>query len=288
MAFRPAIPHKKVDSCHSSPVCHCSTQGLAAKCFTVRLACLRYTASVRPEPGSNSQKKLNRFRHSYHSSNDKNLEKYYPADNISLLLLYLLTSLDILTVVTCLRKCLFNRPYSKDKSLTENPNRYAYSSTTFQSPPLAIPRKYFYLAIYLSTCHAGPDPASRNCHSCEGRNPSIHCHSDRSGGISLHPMSFPTSESPGRPCSGIYINPQIYSVMPDLIRHPETVIPAKEGRWSPKGEIHPGTIIVIPDSIGNPSPSGGLLVGNPARRFPIGPHPASNTTPYQDYKKVRL
>ena len=129
MAFRPAIPHKKVDSCLSSPVCHCSTQGLAAKSFTVRLACLRYTASVRPEPGSNSQKKLNRFRHSHHSSNDKNLEKYYPADNYFSAVASLVNELGYFNSRSQPPQGhLFRSPFAV-KTHSENPNRYPHFTT---------------------------------------------------------------------------------------------------------------------------------------------------------------
>ena len=48
--FRLAIPHFKVDS-------YVLLTRLPLPLRAVRLACLRHTASVHPEPGSNSQKK---------------------------------------------------------------------------------------------------------------------------------------------------------------------------------------------------------------------------------------
>ena len=61
-AFRLAIPHFKVDSyalLTRPPLVSVQQAGPV----TVRLACLRHTASVHPEPGSNSQKReFNKFK----------------------------------------------------------------------------------------------------------------------------------------------------------------------------------------------------------------------------------
>ncbi len=76
LAFRQAIPQQKVGSCRSSPVCHWFDLAVSS----VRLACLRYTASIHPEPGSNSQLKLNFKRHSLPLSKwQKNSIKYVPS-----------------------------------------------------------------------------------------------------------------------------------------------------------------------------------------------------------------
>src|SRR3989344_1521677 len=59
-AFRRAIPHQEVDSyliLTRLPLIHPSF--LRLKDFTARLACLRHTASIHPELGSNSQKNFN-------------------------------------------------------------------------------------------------------------------------------------------------------------------------------------------------------------------------------------
>ncbi len=56
-SFRRAIPHFRVDSyalLTRLPLSPCRSRDL------VRLACLRHTASVHPEPGSNSQKNFHR------------------------------------------------------------------------------------------------------------------------------------------------------------------------------------------------------------------------------------
>ena len=76
LAFRRAIPQQKVGSCRSSPVCHWFDLAISS----VRLACLRYTASIHPEPGSNSQLKLNFKRHSLPLFKwQKNSIKYAPS-----------------------------------------------------------------------------------------------------------------------------------------------------------------------------------------------------------------
>ena len=60
-SFPKAIPVLKADCSH---VTHPSaTDSISKLIFTVRLACVRRAASVRPEPGSNSLKKL----YKYHS-----------------------------------------------------------------------------------------------------------------------------------------------------------------------------------------------------------------------------
>ncbi len=53
--FRLAIPHIQVDSYVLLTRLPLST---SRRKLIVRLACLRHTASVHPEPGSNSQKKF--------------------------------------------------------------------------------------------------------------------------------------------------------------------------------------------------------------------------------------
>jgi len=53
LSFRKAIPLKRVDS-----YALLTRSPLSALRRSARLACLRHTASVHPEPGSNSQKKL--------------------------------------------------------------------------------------------------------------------------------------------------------------------------------------------------------------------------------------
>ena len=52
-AFAGVFPGKRHVPCHYSPVRHALT--------SVRLACVKHAASVRPEPGSNSQLSLKRL-----------------------------------------------------------------------------------------------------------------------------------------------------------------------------------------------------------------------------------
>ena len=133
LAFRRAIPQQKVGSCRSSPVCHWI--GLAAS--PVRLACLRYTASIHPEPGSNSQLKLNFKRHSLPLSKwQKIVSIMHPVHNW---LLHLLKSFAIVTTKLTFGKYKTQLP----KEEIKQPREHEYFTTPTlksNSQPISSPQ----------------------------------------------------------------------------------------------------------------------------------------------------